>query len=258
MLLDVLFPKTCVGCGKRGDYFCEECVLISSVVRQICPVCGKGSIGGLTHAGCRMRFGMDGLVSVFPYRGYIQDFVKRLKYRFVRDVGESAMRSVGFRFDRDLLGFFKKGEFVLVPVPLHPARERWRGFNQAQLLGKLLAKDWGLSCKELLLRVKNTDALAELKVWLSKEEAKDFEEKYASIVQRKMAEKRFLKKKKARVRRRQMRGAFEIVKGAGLPPSVLLVDDVWTSGSTMRESAKVLKRQGVSKVWGFTFARSGS
>ena len=61
-----------------------------------------------------------------------------------------------------------------------------------------------------------------------------------------------------RVRREQMRGAFEIVRGAGLTPSVLLVDDVWTSGSTMKESAKVLKRQGVSKVWGFTFARSGS
>ncbi len=54
-----------------------------------------------------------------------------------------------------------------------------------------------------------------------------------------------------------MRGAFEIVKNVSLPTAALLIDDVWTSGSTMRECTKVFKRQGVEKVWGFTFARSG-
>ena len=85
-LLDILFPKICVVCGERGTYFCKDCVLKFPIAHLICPMCRKGSIGGVVHVHCKRLQGMDGLVNIFPYRDGIQDAVKRLKYRFVREM----------------------------------------------------------------------------------------------------------------------------------------------------------------------------
>jgi hypothetical protein len=65
MLLDLLFPKTCVGCKRPGVYLCESCALDFPLAAQICPMCGRGSIGGVTHAGCKRPYGMDGLIGFF-------------------------------------------------------------------------------------------------------------------------------------------------------------------------------------------------
>lgn len=268
MLLDFLFPKTCVGCGKRGTYFCPACVLQFPLTRLICPMCGKGSIGGITHAHCRRALGIDGLRSVFPYKGGVQDAIKRLKYRFVREVGAALIEAVTVRTEKGVLDFFIRERFSVVPVPLHKVRERWRGFNQAALLGEILSKHWGLEYQDLLLRTKNTDALAELRARVTSKEREKLKQKYASTTQQRMAERDLLKNKKTKMRRDQMRGAFRL-RDQSSPKSFatgqadvrdqkfILVDDVWTSGATMLACCKVLKRSGSSEVWGFTFARSG-
>ena len=104
----------------------------------------------------------------------------------------------------------------------------------------------------------NTEALAELRVELSQKEREGLQEKYVSITQRKLVEKKLLKQKKEQQRRKQMQGAFRINSKLKIQNSkILLVDDVWTSGATMLECAKVLKRGGAVTVWGLTFARSG-
>ncbi len=163
-ILDLLFPKTCVGCGRVGAYLCAKCIPILPLTFPICPLCRKGSVGGVTHERCRRRYGLDGLVSIFSYEAGIKEAVKRLKYRFVRDMGEGFVEVAVRRIDPSVLSFFKQQHFVVCPIPLSRFREQWRGFNQASLLGEILARRMDLQFMPLLCRVKDTEALAELRV----------------------------------------------------------------------------------------------
>lgn len=228
-ILDFLFPRHCLGCGQTGVYFCSSCLnLVSLKPERICPMCGKGSLGGLAHPGCLRRWGLDGLTSIFAYKGVIEKAIKKLKYRFITDLASDLVElfSSFCGEDKTFSDFCRQNRVVLVPIPLHPARKRWRGFNQAELLGRLIAENLKINFSpDLLLRVKNTKPQVEL----------DKDERQGNI-----------------------RGAFK--KNPNLQfvirnSQILIFDDVWTSGITLREAGKVLKRNGAKKVWGLTIAR---
>ena len=217
-LLDFIFPKRCVGCRKIGRYFCDQCRLHIQYIAPcegICPVCERAAIGGATHPKCRTRYCLDGLTSFFHYGGLIQRAVKTIKYRFVFDLATefvSLAPSVSF-----------PGYASLVPIPLHLGRARFRGFNQAEVLGRVLAKRLHIPLRpDILRRTRETMPQAELK-----DKAK---------------------------RLANMRQAFG-VSGRLRMPSVILFDDVFTTGATMRSAAYALKRAGVKRVWAVTMAR---
>jgi hypothetical protein len=108
------------------------------------------------------------------------------------------------------LEFIKREDFLVLPVPLHPARERWRGFNQSALLGEILAKRLDLRFSELLERTKNTSSLAELKIKLSRSELRELQERYVSLTKRRLVQQKLVADKIARLRVQEMRGAFKI------------------------------------------------
>lgn len=226
-LLDLLFPRHCLGCGKTGSYFCSSCLnLIAVAPERICPACQKGSSGGLTHPGCLKPQGLDGLTTIFPYGGLIEKGIKKIKYRFVTDLASELVELfLSFCGEDEVFRRFCREKPILVPIPLHPGRLRWRGFNQSELLGRLIAENLGLEFwPDLLVRVKNTKPQVELD---------------------------------KNQRRGNIRGAFSLAPNVLISqyPNILLFDDVWTSGSTLREAAKVLKRSGAEKVWGLALAR---
>lgn len=215
-----------MGCARLGKYLCSQCVnklRINEV--QVCPMCGKPSVYGLTHARCKKIRGMDGLVSIFKYQGVARELVRKIKYQLVRDMyGDlvEAMVSMG-----EFVPLEKK-EWLVVGVPLHKRRLRERGFNQADELAKRIGQYMGWKCiNGGLERIRYTIPQVKLK---------------------------------GADRKMNVRGAFGIsckmqatsnkLKGR----SVLLVDDVWTTGATMRECAKVLKSLGVKEVWGVVVA----
>ena len=86
-LWDVLFPKLCMGCGAWGGYICSQC-LAKIIVRdnQKCPMCEKLSVSGLTHARCKARLGMDGLLLGFAYSGLLRKMITKFKLSFVSEV----------------------------------------------------------------------------------------------------------------------------------------------------------------------------
>jgi ComF family protein len=225
-LVDFVFPRWCVGCGKKGVYFCPQCLKsIGRLERSICPECLKASIWGKTHASCLGRFSLDGLVTVFGYRGIVRKAVKKLKYRLVTDLVQELNSLVERRIKEGQGKRWRKfgAGWTLVPVPLHPRRKRWRGFNQAEVLGKRLAgrRGWQFEA-DLLVRQKPTKPQAEMK-----------------------------DKKR---RRANVRGVFRLdrkLSGADF----IVFDDVWTTGSTIKECGQLLKRAGARKVWGLTVAR---
>jgi ComF family protein len=120
-----------------------------------------------------------------------------------------------------------RNSFMLIPVPLHPRRKRQRGFNQAEILGEMIADKFKWQCRaDILKRTKHTKPQVEL----TGEE-----------------------------RQKNIKGAFEINQEISselrLAPQVILFDDVWTTGSTLKECGRVLKKSGARQVWGITLAR---
>lgn len=225
-ILDALFPRRCLGCGRIGKYFCDQCRSTIRVVEQneaICPMCGRLAIDGVIHPRCRTRYGLDGLTSFFHYDGIIQKAVKMLKYRRVSDLAAEfvSLISVPCTLPRRQAGLHHD-PCIFVPIPLHPSRQKERGYNQAEILGALIAKKLNIPiATDILKRVKKTVPQVEMK------------------------------KREARLK--NMEGVFAVYHTP--PEHVVLFDDVFTTGATMRSAANRLKRAGAKFVWAVTIAR---
>jgi len=187
-------------------------------------------MGGQTHPLCKTRFGLDGLWSLGIYEGGLRSAVQQLKYKFVKNLAEVLVNIVveyWAIYQPFLLDNIKKDYgrgWVIIPVPLHNFRQNWRGFNQSKLLGQLLSKKLGLDYSDCLKRIRYTKPQAKLKSFERKKNIKD---------------------------------AFAV--NSNYKPLtmnyVLLVDDVWTTGSTMKECCYILKKAGAKQVWALTLAR---
>lgn len=217
-VLDLIFPKKCVSCGKFGDYICADCFSrIDFIEHPVCPVCERQAIGGKTHPGCIKRFGLDGLVVACKYRGPVRKAVQKIKYRFAADIHKILVDLIADSIWR----FNLPNDIVLVPIPLYRLRKNWRGFNQAELLASDLAKRFGENfLPDLLLRTVDTKT----QVGLSRKERKE-----------------------------NVKGAFGVRKKLN-GENIVLVDDVFTTGSTMMEATKVLKMAGAGEVWAMAVA----
>jgi competence protein ComFC len=169
-----------------------------------------------------------GVWSLGVYDESLKNAIQKLKYRWVKKLAEELVGitlEYWARYQPVLLEEIKKdgSKWVIVPVPLHYTRQNWRGFNQSALLAKLLAEKIGLGYSEILIKTKATKPQMSLRSW---------------------------------ERRQNIKGAFSTTPNLSpLTHNILLIDDVWTTGSTLKECCFVLKRAGVKKVWGLTIAR---
>ena len=230
LILDLLFPKKCVGCGKFDSYFCQSCIANIKQMDLVCPGCERAAIGGQTHPICRRRFGLDGLWSLGIYQDSIREAIRQLKYGRASKLASvlvDIMIEYWAKYQPFILDQIKKDQgkgWVVIPVPLYWWRENDRGFNQASLIGQNLSKKLGLDYCEGIKRIRYTKPQVKLK---------------------------------GKQRKQNIKDAFEIAKPYTLStkPYVLLIDDVWTTGSTLRECCYVLKRSGAKKVWALTIAR---
>lgn len=229
-LVNFLFPKLCSGCNRLGSYLCSECINNILQSELVCSQCERPAIGGKTHPLCLRKYGLDGLWSLGLYQGALRKSIQRLKYRWLKDLAETLVDltiEYWARYSVEFIDHLKQDQgvkWIIIPVPLHQNRLRWRGFNQSALLGQLLSKRIGLSYCEYLLRVRNTKPQVKLKAWERKKNVKD---------------------------------AFSLSPNILISqyPNVLLIDDVWTTGATLKECCYVLKKAGAKKVWAITLAR---
>ena len=232
-LLDFLFPRTCLGCGKTGQYFCSSCIRKIRVIEsQICPVCEKPSPFGQTHSACQTRNSLDGLVSFFIYEGIIKKAIHQLKFKYVTDLADelfSLLKEIWMMEKADRFSqmkcFIETKKPVIVSVPLYWYKENLRGFNQTEIFGKKFAQLWNLQFrKDILIRSKSTQS----QVGLTEEE-----------------------------RQKNIANAFSISPSILISqyPDILLIDDIWTTGATLKTCGALLKKTGAKEVWGLTIAR---
>ena len=228
--LDLLLPMRCLGCGQEGEFLCLCCTTaLPRLEPPFCNICADpGVIGNCGSCREQARKGermLEGIRAPYLLEGVIRAAVHSFKYRNVR----AAAPCLGRLLAQYLAANPLPGD-LLVPVPMHPRKLRQRGYNQACLLARELGKATGLPVDEKLLqRTRNTPA------------------QVRAVSRRERIE--------------NLAGAFACpgnVAGQTLAgESLILVDDVSTTGSTLAACAAALKENGASMVWGLTLCKEG-
>ncbi|GAM09219.1 competence protein F [Geobacter sp. OR-1] len=231
-LIDLVFPPLCHNCRQfipdaGRIHVCPECIASSKPLQSpICPCCGIpfATDEGIDHlcGSCIEKHPpFDAARGAFVYEGAVRDLIHRLKY----DRKIQCRRPLALLLLELLSGAVEEfSPEMLVPVPLHKRRLRERGFNQAILIAELLAREWKIPLeRRLLQRVRWTEPQINLA---------------------------------AGERAANVKGAFalsdpKIASGR----RIVLIDDVLTTGSTVAECSRVLKKAGAAAVLVVTVAR---
>ena len=227
-ILDILFPINCISCRKEGQWLCEICqTRIKTRDEHFCPICEKViTPDGRTCLACKKKNALNGLVVASSYvQVPIANAVHLFKYRFVTDL-HLPLGSL-------LVNVLRKTEIplpdVITAVPLHQRRLRWRGFNQSALLAKHLSTH------------------------LLPQDIIEFDE---NILVRKRYTTPQMGLRDYQARQQNISDAFSVRDQQNIQgKTVLLVDDIATTGSTLFECARVLKNAGAKEVFAVVIAR---
>lgn len=220
-LLDLVYPRRCPVCDKAvkpfGNLICEECekkIIYNKA--PFCAKCGKelkDKRAFFCHDCARRRHEYDRGMALFSYSG-IADSIYRFKYagrqEYAAYYGERMARILG----KKILALQPD---ALVPVPVHPARKRKRGYNQAEVLAKELGAllDIPVDTK-LIKRVRNTRAMKDLS---------------------------------AAQRQNNLKRAFKICRNDVKLDTVIIIDDIYTTGSTIDAMAGLLRQSGIKHIY---------
>ena len=229
--VSLLYPPGCTICRKSiraGEYLCDQWETKAvRIVAPFCQKCSKPFEGSITNtfacANCAHRtIYFDAAVAAYRGRGIVRQIIHEFKYGRQIYLRHLVGRWLNSALDDERL---RQSHFdVIVPVPLHPTRRRERGFNQASLLAELLSAQTSIPAKPLLERTRYTTTQTAL----------DRSERMENL-----------------------HNAFRLRKNADVRGlRVLLVDDVLTTGSTLNECARILKRAGAFSVHAATAARA--
>ena len=224
-VLDAIWPPICLVCGQGSDSghgCCNGCRAGMPTMQEYCRTCGLEL--ARTVEACGECVGrpppFDHTLPGFGYRAPVASLVQRFKF----DGDLAAGRVLARLLAEQLAGMGAARPDLMIPVPLNWRRHWRRGFNQAELLCRDLSRHFGgLPWADALERSRATATQSELP---------------------------------ADRRAGNVKGAFALGR---LPPGVrhaALVDDVMTTGSTLRECARVLKRAGVAGVDVWVVARA--
>lgn len=223
-ILDFFFPKRCLGCGKAGAFVCEVCEeKLPFLEDQYCAVCGRLSVGGFTHERCRGSLAPERFMSLFKYQGVARALVGSFKYEKVTSLLPTLHLYINEFLKESAV---QLGEETLVTfVPIHPLKLLERGFNQSEMVAGELGRREGLLMLPVLEKIQETPSQTKL----SKKERKE-----------------------------NVAGSFGLARKYAkeiMGRDILLVDDVFTTGATLLECSKVLKKAGARFVYLLTLAK---
>jgi ComF family protein len=230
-LLDLLYPIVCVGCRQPGTLYCPDCrESVRRVAPPLCPLCGTPQDKAELCPRCARNFSderpspIDGMRAVAYLEGSMREAIHALKYDYIR--------GLAVPLGEMLAEYYRNAPLpadVIVPVPLHRRRKRERGYNQSALLAQQLGSAVQIPVRlDLLRRHRYTRSQTRLN---------------------------------PQQRSQNVHGAFSCASLPGVVQAIagqrlLLVDDVLTTGATLRECAQVLRDCGARSIWALTLARA--
>ncbi len=225
-IISLIFPRRCPVCGgivlPRGELICPECLQKLSPVRQpVCMICGKHLEGGGTAERCadcmRHPKSFKRNFALLNYNDAARTSMAAIKYKNKREYLDFYAKAICRRYGRQIL---RLRPDILVPVPIHSSRMRSRGYNQAELLAERVGAELGIPvCPAALKRTKKTRPQKELN---PAERLHNLQQAFA---------------------------AGTLPEGTR---TVVLVDDIYTTGSTLEACARILTGMGVRNVYGLT------
>lgn len=229
ILKRIFYPDDfgCIVCDERGVHrknhanavICDDCIAkIHKVGNVTCAVCGRkvGSENSLCEACAEHEFAFDRAYSVYCYDGAVRDIVHKFKYAgamWLADFGGKAMAS-----EHDLS---ENNIGYVTFVPMYKKKQKSRGYNQAELLARKFSHYTKLECIDALERLKNTTPQSHLD---KEERRKNIEDAIGINVRHE-----------------------NLIKNK----NILVIDDILTTGSSLNECAKVLKKHGAANVYGY-------
>ncbi len=232
-LLDLLFPRFCLGCeillsDNNESRVCTACLAgIKTKNDFACAFCNSPVAAGMTCPFCRADHFLDRLFVATSYDNPLAEkIIKTMKYRFVGSLAGDIAGFMAKYLERRFSSGFNvdRGSTVIVPVPLHRRRLNWRGFNQAEVIGSGIGSRLGINFQDILGRKRNHAPQAQIS--------------------------------DRRLRIANATGIFKCMRPEPVQgKTVLLVDDVATTGSTLDDCARALKGAGAKEVIGFVFAK---
>ena len=218
--INLLFPPRCGGCGKPGTLWCASCQAeIEPIAPPWCDQCGEPFASGLCSKCCAQPLLIERIRSAAIFAGSLRQGIHRFKYE--------RLSSLQDPFGALLAEAWCAHTFTadwLVPVPLHPARERERGYNQSELLARGLSRQIGVPVLgRALRRTRQTAVQMQLN---------------------------------AHERKQNVAGAFDCVEPRVRAARIVIIDDVCTTGATLDACAVALLKAGAASVMGLTLART--
>ena len=223
IFLDGLFPIRCLGCGVFDHWVCPSChTTLPIITEQNCPSCKKHTTnnGDVCFACAKKNVNIDGVFVVSHYNDeLLKKMIHYYKYRFVQDLSEPLALLIAQALQNSTL----PSPDIIIPVPLHKRRLRWRNFNQVEELARALNLQIPI-ITDILVRMRYTKPQARAK------NKKD--------------------------RKNNLSNAFHILHPEKIKQkNILLIDDVMTTGTTLEECAVTLKKSGAAHVHCLVLAR---
>ncbi len=219
LIVEVVFPRRCAGCLRRGTWLCQDCD--AALPRFQPPWCARcGAPIGKHPCRCNdLPPALHAVRSAAAYDGWLREAIQSFKYH-----GETGRAEHLAALLVPLLADLEPFDY-LCPVPLHPKRQRRRGYNQSLLLAEGAARVCGYHVEEVAIRIRETQQQARLG---------------------------------ANARQANVQGAFAVSPATSLQGArIVLVDDVLTTGATLGSCAAALMAAGAASVSAVTLAREG-
>lgn len=233
LALEFLFPPVCLLCGstkvcRKGCFICKECLdSISFISHPVCTRCGKPFLTETTRdhvcGNClTQKYSFNVVRALGRYEGALEKIIHNFKYKQKFSMIHILRFLLDHISNHDII--FSSYD-LLIPVPLHRSRLRRRGFNQSVLLGNILKEKYRLPLGTTILR-RAVPTLPQVSL-------------------------------PVQARKVNMQNAFTVKKPQSVKgKSILLLDDVYTTGATINECARALKKSGAARVDGFVIARA--
>ncbi len=230
-MFEILFPDICLACEQylkpndRFKHICNNCVTRIEIASPCCPQCLRKNADHRFCVKCSKKFNLKGVIfAAFLHNAIIKKLIIEFKYNGLYDLSQMFAYLIATKIKKMDLDLTNT---LLSPVPLDKQKLNLRGFNQNELIALNLEKL--LNIKTFNILIKHKSNLPQVYI------------------------------KNTKLRRENIKNVFsinkKIVTNNSKQKTILLLDDVSTTHSTLNECAKVLKQYGFSSIWGITIAK---